>query len=547
MEIILKVPTECPLDVQAIADLKSKEAEPNQPPSLRTLLQLPTAGSHPVLIARKMLVLALVLQTMPIEIAIHLDEKLSRGCEDIMSRLVKTARELVTRDDDLVSSVEGLGCLNLESLYENHAGNLRRAWLISRRSVMIAQMIGLNQGVAPPSASGDTVESDDLWFRIVDFDRYLCLMLGLPQSSPNESFAKADALMSYPPNTRLQRLSSMASGLLLNRNAGELYNAELTDKIDEILRDASTSMPAQWWVTPGLASDDGPTNAALDSLRSNNHLRQYHLLLQLHLPYLLRPGTGDDWEYHRMTAVTASREVLTRFLTVHMSSKKRHYCRGIDLIAFMSCTALSISHLMPEKRHETTQGRRNYFLAQQRLSDRGLMEKVMTVAEQGVRKGDDDIFKRLVKLLQSLFAFEDNVAAGLRYNAFFVPELAKEQNLGHRVHVSEDGSMAHIHIPHFPVIKIEPQDSQELQVRGPSQTDSMEFSAGGPPPVSIDWTNGVIGKDLQIVPPNEPMPWVMDDPSASLFPMQNEFLATEGQWVTDSLGLDEGGFRQVIL
>lgn len=531
MSIILQVPFESSESIRIVTGTPPKGAEQRPPPPLKTLLELPVSGAHPVLIARKMVTLALVLQTIPASSSDQLDEKLSRSCEDIMSRLVKTARKLVTRDDELISSLDGLECLMLEGLYENHMGNLRRSWLITRRSVMIAQILGLNRGIAPLSVDDDTVEPDDLWFRVLSFDRYLCLMLGLPQTSTNEAFASAEILESSPANTRMQRLCCVASGLLLGRNTTDLYDRRLTDKIDEILQDSSTSMPAQWWVAPGLAPDVG------FPIRSNDHLMHFHLLLQLHLPYLLCSSKEDGWEYHRMTAVTASREILTRFLNVHRAPRARHYCRGIDLIAFMSCTALSLAHLLCKYRRETTEGQPSYFLAHQRLSDRGLMEQVRTIAEEGVRKSNDDIFKRLMTLLRHLFAFEDDVAAGKRHTASFMPETAKEQDLGHQIHASEDGRTALIHLPHLPVIKIELQASKDTQDKDLSQAFSLEFSADSRI-FSIDWTaeSSAETSASQNAQLNESISLSGENSFIAPYSTQNGFLASEEYWATDFWG-----------
>ncbi|KAJ4258833.1 hypothetical protein NW762_007920 [Fusarium torreyae] len=462
MRVILSLPLESSQIIRAFTCAPPRE-HGSKLPSSNTLLQLPPRGSHPVLVARKMLILATFLQGIPIASENYL-EKLSTSREELMSRIIKTAHDLVTCNDDLVSSLEGIECIMLEGLYENYAGNLRRSWLAARRAVMIAQMLGLNRGIVPSSIRGAAIEPDDLWFRLINFDRYLCLMLGLPQCSPGEPFACLDALDSYPANQRMQRLCSIACGRLLARDPSDVYDQDTTKEIDKLLRDACTAMPAQWWIMPNLLSHSELPEKIRETLRFNDHFMQYHLLLQLHLPYLLRTDTDDDWGYNKWTAVTACREILTRFVSVRTVPQARYYCRGTDLIAFMSCAALTIAHILCDQRHKRIEDNGFHFLTQQRLSDRGLLEQVLAIAQDVLHRKNDDVSKRLLTLLHYLLAIEDNVTAGIRYSVSFAEETPRDGDLGHHVKASEDGTLLSIHLPHFPMIKIERRGSEGEEV-----------------------------------------------------------------------------------
>ncbi|KAF5656104.1 transcription factor [Fusarium sp. NRRL 25303] len=418
MQIIMSVPVESSQIIRAMTCAPPKERG-SRLPSPSSLLRLPPRGAHPVLVARKMLVLATFLQGTLISSEKHL-EKLSTSYENIMARIVKVAHDRVTCNDDLVSSLEGIECIMLEALYENYAGNLRRSWLAARRAVMIAQVLGLNEGIIPSSVRGATVEPDDLWFRVINLDRYLCLMLGLPQSAPDEPVSNLGPVDSYSANRKMQHLCSIACARLLSRRAAGVFDQSLTREIDKLLRDACTSMPAQWWIMPNLSSHYDLADKIRETLRFNDHFMQYHLLLQLHMPYLFKVDGGEEWKYNKLTAVTASREILTRFVSIRSIPQSRYHCRGTDLIAFMSCTALTIAHILCDERHKRIEEQGFHFLTQQRLSD----------------------------------PIEDNVTAGVRYTVSFAQESAKDGNLGHHVKASDDGTALDIHLPNLPVIKI---------------------------------------------------------------------------------------------
>ncbi|EMR68389.1 putative zn 2cys6 transcription factor protein [Eutypa lata UCREL1] len=177
-------------------------------------------------------------------------------------KFLTLASRLVTRNDELVCSLEGVECIMIESLYHHNAGNLHRAWLAARRAMAIAQIIGLYRRakwsslkVLDPEARA-RISPGSLWFRVVHADRYFSLMLGLPQGSSENSFATPKALESCDPFERLERMAAVVAGRILQIRDTKLRDFDTTYKIDELLLEASESMPTEWWPTPDLASDE---------------------------------------------------------------------------------------------------------------------------------------------------------------------------------------------------------------------------------------------------------------------------------------------------
>ncbi|KAF4461002.1 zn 2cys6 transcription factor [Fusarium albosuccineum] len=452
LDIILGLPVETSSIMRAVT-CSQVSKEPGGLPSPNSLLRLPPSGCHPVLIARKLLILATFLQGIPSSYSADL-EKLTTSCQDIMARVVKTAHDLVTCNDDLVTSLEGIECIMLEGLYENYSGNLRRSWFAARRAVMIAQMLGLNRDVKPPSLTGATIEPDHMWFRLVQFDRYLSMMLGLPQSSLEESFARPEALEPCMSLERMQRLTCVASGRLLQRHPSQIYDSKLTKEIDKMLQDASREMPAQWWVMPTLFSCASHVDRIRETLRFNDQFVHYHLLLQLHLPYLLHSRSEREYDYNRTTAVTASREILSRFMVFRTVQAARYYCRGVDMIAFIASTALCLAHIVCDRQGKETEDQGLHFLAHQRRSDRGVLEQTLAIMQELVCLDNDAIATRVSTLLEYLLAIEEDVAAGGKYKVAFDSDSRKE-DLGFRVELNDDNTVLSIYLPHLWVIKVE--------------------------------------------------------------------------------------------
>jgi len=90
---------------------------------------IPPASSHPTLLARRLLQLAICMQQL--SPTFHIQHKLQarEPLPDIIARISETISHAVTSDDELVGSAEGLQCLVLLGFQQANAGNLRKAWV----------------------------------------------------------------------------------------------------------------------------------------------------------------------------------------------------------------------------------------------------------------------------------------------------------------------------------------------------------------------------------------------------------------------------------
>jgi hypothetical protein len=120
----------------------------------------------PTSIARILLYLACCLQQFEPDFD-RTQLTLYPSIEARMERYVSTVQALVTSDEELVSSIEGLDCLLTQCSYHINAGNPRRAWLTIRRAMNIGQLMGIHLPTC--TIPGGKVA----WSRIVQGDRYL--------------------------------------------------------------------------------------------------------------------------------------------------------------------------------------------------------------------------------------------------------------------------------------------------------------------------------------------------------------------------------------
>ena len=107
---------------------------------------------------------------------------------NLMERYIATVDKLITSDDEIAATLDGIECIMLEAKYHVNMGRPRRAWLLFHRALAFAQLLGLHRLAAQTDKiSPDYKRSCNIWCHLVLGDRYLSLLLGLPYSV-SESF-----------------------------------------------------------------------------------------------------------------------------------------------------------------------------------------------------------------------------------------------------------------------------------------------------------------------------------------------------------------------
>jgi hypothetical protein len=403
--------------------------------SLESLLKRPGPEAHPALIARHMLHVATFLQHLHPDLHSDLGQ-LSEPPRAMMQRLADTAISLVTTNDDLVASIEGLECVVLESLFQSNGGNLRKGLIAIRRAMILAQLMGFDQ---PGSRAQHRVLSPDtkahpqfLWFRIVLSERHLCLMLGIPQGSLDRGMASEALLQKDTPMGRLERVHCVIASRILERNQGEPgpRDSELTRELDGELQRAAGELDSKWWLPANLATLAGKPEDTFWAMRRLFHqLFHFYLLNQLHLPYMLR-SAGGAHNYSRMTCVNAAREVLSRFIMFSNSSRVAFSCRTVDFISLIAAMTLLLAHVDGHRRvaasalaHApqlasglsntttmTTTTNAENLLAHQRPGDLAMVEQAQESMEDANKRNGDVLSAQSAELLRRLRAIEAGAA-----------------------------------------------------------------------------------------------------------------------------------------
>ncbi|KAL4753497.1 hypothetical protein BDW72DRAFT_210019 [Aspergillus terricola var. indicus] len=469
--------------------------------SPREMLKLPAPGAHPVLIAQRLLMLGTFLQGVPPSAIQQLGDR-GVSYRETMTRAVDRAITLVTTNDELICSVEGLECLMMETMFQNYAGNLHRAWMAVKRATSAAQMMGLHRARDLPAsrfldpATRAAFDADNICFRLVQMDHYLSLMLGLPQTAPEGRFAIPADLSGFDPRDRLERLHCAVSGRIVQRNDAGINDLSVTCEADKLLQTAAAEMPPQWWLPPTFSKD---SNLVADTMRLMIQFTHHHLLARLHLPYMLRSSASTDHNHDRSRtiAVNASRELLSRYVLFRSGNPVDYYCRGCDFLAFVATTIMCLAHINTNT--HSNSNNINHFdpLRHSRPTDRGLMERTAEIiastaaAEYSVSEA---IAPKLTRIIRHLLDVESNAANGTIYSTSTSSSATDGDEGGIGGALSKGGKTLQIRIPYFGTIRLErghggiPKGPQvEVQGQGTVADSYGVVGAHADGPVSSSW------------------------------------------------------------
>ncbi|KAI0193462.1 hypothetical protein F4808DRAFT_464811 [Astrocystis sublimbata] len=437
-------------------------------------IEPPSPSTHPIIVARLMLLFAITLQSPSREKLSEISEPL----DELMQRLVNSATTWVTTQEAMHDTIDGLICIMLEGVYQINCGNLKRAWLVYRRAMAVAQLMGLQRSHPPPVKRIDPmleVKPHFLWFRIVYMDRYLSLMLGNPQGTTSIDATSSPTPEQDSPLSTFDRRLTVIASRILERNEHPFSAREIpkTQAIDSELLQASRGMPLSFWRPAnfqGLAP--GSPETLLETIRIGAQVYYYGLLVQLHLPYTLRLQDNVVNNNSKTTCINSSREIILRFIT-HRTFNPLSCCsRPVDFFALLAGIALLLAHLDTYNHPEIGNP-----LAHQRLSDRALLIQAQEMMDVISKANKDVITGKSAQVLRRLLDIEAKAAEGKSYTTENAAGSDGTQN-----EIDERDDSLSLHIPYIGVIKIARQGPITPEVQ-PADQSKVELTACGRDPL----------------------------------------------------------------
>ncbi|MCJ1474942.1 hypothetical protein MMC13_003602 [Lambiella insularis] len=231
-------------------------------------------------------------------------------------------QDLLASDDGLACTVDGLHCFWLQIQLLINKGKPRKAWLLCRRAISVAYVLGLHRQPKFPKDL-QAKRNKDLWFFFAFCDRHLSLTLGLPYTALDYHFDSFDV-----------EDGEVVTGWNHNLDTSSFLD---TLKIDQELEEARASMSADWWALP---ASHIWSQSIRDMLIAKPCFHNDRKLL--HLPYMLKSYTDRRYELSKINALESSREMI-KYYNILRAAEPSLVCTLLDFQTFTASMILFIN------------------------------------------------------------------------------------------------------------------------------------------------------------------------------------------------------------
>ncbi|KAK3991423.1 transcription factor sdnS [Cladorrhinum sp. PSN332] len=425
-----------------------------------TVSIIPPPNSHPTVLSKRLLQLSVCLNDYPAGTGDVPPLQMQTPTREHLLNVLSAVNHLVTTNDDLIATAEGLQTLVLAGYLDANLGNLRKSWLTFRRAISLGILMGIdrpaenttNLKYADPSIPlGQRPTAQALWYRINACDRSMSLMLGLPVGSQSNSFATEAAMARDTQQERLAKLHTVLARRIIEHKAitstqeqqqksqpGLTYLA--ASRIDQDLENAARALGKDWWTIPCLDSSlDQPTLLARAS-HLMLQIHHFHLKNILHLPFMMRAerssstSTGNSPEETQSKAAccSASREILKRYITFRSKLPAATWpCRQADFSSLVAAITLLLRYL----NRDASEGRETVEAVKGQEEDRRLLEIVQERMQHLAVVNRDKLSRESAEII------------GQMLPVLLTPG---EQEDG------QTGLCLHINVPYFGIISVHP-------------------------------------------------------------------------------------------
>ena len=265
---------------------------------------------------------------------------------DLQKTYMAATESLLASDEGPAMTLGGLECMILQSDYYINLGSLRKVWLIIRRAVSLAQLLGLQHKTdaetRPERALRRTAVWSELWLR----DRGFSLILGLPYATLESQVPPLTSNNDDSDPQRAKRLSrelSLVMGHIVRRDQnpnGMTYSVTL--KIEEDLEECQSILSAEWW--DSTPSPNMPTDVLCGIFVAK--MRFYTVRRLLHLPFLLKAFENEKYQSSRLAVLQSSREMINIYSVLRDEKRPLlKICEMVDFQVFAAAMTLVVDLL----------------------------------------------------------------------------------------------------------------------------------------------------------------------------------------------------------
>ncbi|KAI9841201.1 MAG: hypothetical protein M1837_000928 [Sclerophora amabilis] len=268
----------------------------------------------------------------------------------LFEHYVATVEDLVSKDDHLASTIEGIEVMILQANFYLNWGQPRKCWLTLQRAISFSSLSGFQFAKAGGSNPSENSVLDSrkrsIWQFLYWTDRHMSFVLGLPYNI-NDKYCGVDFTnMAVAPIAQyLLRLSRIA-GHLIDRNQEKQHGQTdfhaafaSTLQLDEELDNVAKTAPSSWW-------GNLPPNVPVDPMAVMAQFWHFHIRVLNHLPFMLESTANKRYIYSLISCVDSAREMLSRYSTLRTHGGQDHVsCKVIDFQAFTASVLVLLNLL----------------------------------------------------------------------------------------------------------------------------------------------------------------------------------------------------------
>lgn len=312
----------------------------NRDPQSYALDMQAVAQERPIIVARTLLHLAICINSLPPEFD---SSRLSSmwNLDATMQNYVTTVTSLITSSDEQMLTLHGLETLLLLAFFHMNSASLRQSWLVVRRGMNLAHLMGFQRMIARPDLDPPipaVSNAKAIWRTFVDLDRYLGLHLRLPFGADDYPLTE-DADLHAVHRSKINAISRQIAELDREVSPQAYATAlSLDEKLESIMRE----LPKDFWEVPNIPSTARSPESFATLERLMVQMWHFEMKVFIHLPYLLRAHQEGRYDFSKVTALQASRNMLMRWFALRNAGITQACCRFAEVGVFIAAITLTL-------------------------------------------------------------------------------------------------------------------------------------------------------------------------------------------------------------
>lgn len=362
-------------------------------------------SENPAEIAKILLCIAMSIYQLPADWDFS-RLRLNGSRTDLMEHYVSTIDRLITSDDELAATLDGIECMVLQAKYHINLGRPRRAWLLFRRAIGFSQLLGLHRLFSrkPTTPDRQWQRQVSLWRHLLQGDRYLALVLGLPYSIAEQFCTPYIPPVGVPHEMSdgeayVLRMTTIVAKISDRNQDTTNMSFSATLRIDQELEELAQTQPASWWRLSSAHDAGLSVEDHFDRRGAQFYHHQVRALL--HMPFMLKSSVDKRYQYSHNAALESSREMIKCYEALRAETYVGPFiCKLIDFLAFTAAVMILLNLLGYSQQVQGSLGPQHD--QDQNQQDSALVDKTIAILKEASKEPGGHVSAQSAKALEVL-------------------------------------------------------------------------------------------------------------------------------------------------